>query len=261
MTAGNFFLKTKQRLRPYVPASVLKVKDAVLRAYRRRRFLRHFSDYPVIHNARRAGEYYEALLRRRPCAAREAPEDLELISWSNSPQESFFEKSLKVHGIGRYVILGREVRDWNNTLKITLTLDHLKRTPPGREYVLWADARDVVFLDGPGRILDVFLQQDCDLFFSSTSWFFPDCPELKAFAESVPEARGVQTKYLNAGFMVARRNFLVRVLEEAVPYIGRALSGFMPHSDQVIFTELHRKHYPRIRVDYRERMAARRPKY
>ena len=116
-----------------------------------------------------------------------------------------------------------------------------------------------IVIGDPKEIVNLFLKFNCDMLFESTIWFPSDLPELKCFEDNIKEVRYSRFKYLNAGFFIGRTNFVIEFLEEAAKYTDRQLTKDVIDLDQAIFILLHKKYYPKVKIDYYQRVSARIP--
>ncbi len=191
---------------------------------------------------------------------------------------SILESNLNYLGIEGYEVLSKTIPQgedkWKWTNKIKWILEYLREGRCKTEYILYCDPIDVIFKDSPKVVIDIFKQFECDLLFMSTkrdgSPSAYDCmPEVKQWADSDSNRHG---RYLNAGVFIGRTEFVREFLEESLKYctdddctIGNwydYLRSNPPNfpigvSDQDIFRYLEPKFYPRIKVDYENKMAFR----
>lgn len=97
--------------------------------------------------------------------------DMTIITWNTESGKSILEQSLDKLGVP-YTVLGREQKNWSNTMKMDLSRKFLKTvTTP---YVLALDAYDILVLDHPAKALKRFQQMDCDILFNASRIFYPD---------------------------------------------------------------------------------------
>ena len=123
-------------------------------------------------------------------------------------------------------------------------------------------------------------EEDCELIFSSTNWAgaYEGMPWVKAWADKNAQDNGRKHCYLNSGVYIGRSKFLRKVVNEAMEYITdhdlsrdeywdlcdhgshyERLPEFPKGigSDQVILRYLHPRFYPRMKIDYKDRLAIR----
>ncbi len=103
-------------------------------------------------------------------------------------------------------------------------------------------------------------------------------PEMKEWTDRIAKKSGYGERYLNAGVYVAKTSFLREVMDTAMEYVtedtisrqeyrellqkedSRENSPPFPKGigfDQVILRYLHRQFYPRMKIDYKNRLALR----
>ena len=141
----------------------------------------------------------------------------------------------------------------------------------GTEYFMCCDAIDVIFRDDPHRVIDIFESFDCDMLFMSTnSTDGYDCmPEVFDIVKTI---NGDNGRYLNSGVYIGRTSFVREVIRDcmklAIPH-GVTMDDYREYldskpkdypkgsQDQDIFRYLEPHIYPRIKVDYENRMAYR----
>ena len=171
---------------------------------------------------------------------------------------------------------------WHNTRKIELMLDYLDSGRCKTELLMFCDASDVVLTNGLEMVLEMFHQYQCDLLFMSTNYKggLKCMPEYKNWANSIYPKR-----YLNAGVFVGRPAFVREVFQSVREYVvdnpmskeeyealGRGiwdkrLWERLPEfpkglpCDQIILRYIHPRYYPRMKVDYTNRLAFRNYKH
>lgn len=210
------------------------------------------TDPIVVHDERLAPLYLEKLKKRPELrGSLRRPENLAIVTWSNYPEKTLLEECLDYLGLADHVVLGKEVQKFTFTARITMTLDYLKSAACTEDLILWIDSRDAVLLKDPRAIIALLEKNACDALFTSTDYFFPGekCRAIHDFERSRPGAEHTLTPYLNAGVMIARKDFLIRLLEEAEALVEPPLCPLDPKNDQPIFAFLHQKHYPRLKAD------------
>jgi len=151
------------------------------------------------------------------------------------------------------------------------------RTP----YILFCDALDVIIVDDPKRIIEIFENQKCDLFFGSTlskcGWMCM-LDKRKWALDTVVKMDCY--RYLNSGVYIGRWDFTLEVLKEVCRYIhpdsitipeyeiaGRGERDYrlckilpdFPHRapDQDILRFIHPQFYPRMNYDVKNELVYR----
>lgn len=207
------------------------------------------------------------------------PSDMTIVLVHNYRRRPMMEKSLRYAGIKDFVVLRPRPRGpWNGAAKLLPLLQYLSSDSCPTEYVLYCDSRDCVLRADPAAAIECLRNEDCDLLLSSTR--FPggyECmPQIKRWSDAVVAECGYEQRYLNAGVFVGRTTFVRQVLEAASEYVteqdlsrreldrrilGGSLRERLPGfpqgvgSDQIILRYLHPRFYPRMKIDYRGRLA------
>ena len=184
---------------------------------------------------------------------------------------SILESNLKYLGIEPLVVLTDSRVPWRNTFKFEMILKYLNSGACNTEYFLFCDAVDVVFIDDPQRIIDIFKSFDCEALFMSTHSTdgYQCMPEVKDFADRI---NGGCNRYLNSGVYIGNTSFIKELFTEAINYCtphGVIMDEYPSYlksnpsnypvgsQDQDIFRFLEPKFYPRLKVDYKNLMAYR----
>jgi hypothetical protein len=185
---------------------------------------------------------------------------------------SLLESSLQHLGIHTLNRLESSELPWRNTFKFELLNEYFNSVEcTGTEYFMCCDAIDVIFRDDPHRVIDIFESFDCDMLFMSTnSTDGYDCmPEVFDIVKTI---NGDNGRYLNSGVYIGRTSFVREVIRDcmklAIPH-GVTMDDYREYldsrpkdypkgsQDQDIFRYLEPHFYPRIKVDYENRMAYR----
>ena len=148
------------------------------------------------------------------------------------------------------------------------------------KYVLYCDSDDAVLRDDPAKTIKYLQEEDCELLMSNThSTFAYECmPVVRKFADKIARENGVSQCYINAGVFVGRVECMKEVINEALKYVtgqdllreeywrlldNGQLCEQLPEfpkgigSDQVILRYLQPRFFPRMKVDYKGRLALR----
>lgn len=123
-------------------------------------------------------------------------DDISVLTWSNSGKISLLEKSLyyfKTH----YCVVGQDVKNWTNDIKIDLTYDFLKKCKT--KYVIGIDAFDAALVRD---LLKINLNFKNKIIFNHTPATFPI---------ELSKHYGSNWKFyhLNAGCWVGETKFLI----------------------------------------------------
>jgi hypothetical protein len=245
---------------------------------------------PIIHDRHLVKSQFETLKRLQLFENKfSMPEDLSIVLCRNEgslsdriiPQlagyedTSILESNLQYLGIDNYTVLSRKIPEgegqWIWTNKIKWIYEYIESNECDTEYLMYCDPIDVIFQDSPQIALDIFKEFNCDLLFmSSKSTSGYECmPDIKSWADC---QSGRNNRYLNAGVFIGRTEFVKEFLEDSLnyctdndckistwyDYLASKPDNFpIGASDQDIFRYLEKKYYPRMQVDYENKMAYR----
>ena len=130
---------------------------------------------------------------------------------------------------------------------------------------------DVIFIDNPTKVIDIFESFNCDALFMSTNSLdgYNCMPEVHNKILQINNSNG---RYLNSGVYIGKTSFIKEVIESAISYAhppGVTMDEYRDYlnsnpidypkgsQDQDIFRFLEPQFYPRLRVDYDNKMAYR----
>jgi len=201
-------------------------------------------------------------------------EDRIIPHLSGYEETSILEENMKYLGLD-LVVLKDDRLPWRNTFKFEMLHKYLNAWKNGRgycttKYFMCLDAIDVIFVDDPQRVIDIFESFDCDALFMSThSTDGYNCmPKVKEWVDTI----NIPGRYLNSGVYIGKTSFVKEMVEEAMKYTiphGVTMDDYRDYlnsqpadypkgsQDQDIFRYIEQKFYPRIRVDYNNIMAFR----
>jgi len=246
---------------------------------------RHKWHHPVIHR-RKLTKNPPSLILPLLCGhvkgKLSCPPELTIVLVHNYEYEPIMEKSLRYVGIENFSVLRPPIYGpWVHTVKVSAILNYLKSGACKTEYLLYCDSDDVVLRDDPRKAIRYLQEENCELLFSRTKSrsiykFIPH--HVRAWTDQIAKENGYPGWYINAGVFVARTAFLGEVLEAAMVYvteddlpgtelgrlkrngtINKLLSDFPKGCgcDQTLFRILHPRFYPRMKLDYKGRLALR----
>ena len=175
--------------------------------------------------------------------------DLTIITYNTEQGPSLLERCASHLGTS-VVVLGRDLRDWRWEYKVTLPRDYLraKRSSP---YVMCVDAFDTLILASPADILRRYRRSSAAVLFGNTHTDYPPSEVHRRFEDEVARDAPPHHRHLNASF-IGRYEDVLAGLDELAEAIGtgarwaRTAERF---DDQLAWRELHRRHYPRLRID------------
>tara|TARA_B100000287_G_C20458928_1_gene712556 strand:+ start:156 stop:881 length:726 start_codon:yes stop_codon:yes gene_type:complete len=235
---------------------------------------------PIIHDRHLVKQAFEQLKESGPIKF-EHPKDLTIATCRNEgtlsdriiphlagyEDTSILEKNMEYLGLDLVVL--RDARlPWRNTFKFEMLNNYLKDCPT--EYFMCLDAIDVIWVDEPQKVVDIFKSFNCDALFMSTHSTdgYSCMSDIKQWVDTINKPG----RYLNSGVYIGKTSFIKEMIEEAMKYavppgviMGEYHSWLETNpkdypkgsQDQDIFRYIEQKFYPRMKVDYRNQMAFR----
>ena len=184
---------------------------------------------------------------------------------------SILENNLDYLGIKNLVVLKDNRLPWRNTFKFEMILNYLNSGKCNTKYFMFCDAIDVIFVDHPQKIIDIFESFNCDALFMSTHSTdgYKCMPEVKNAIDQINKGN---KRYLNSGVYIGKTEFIKEIFEEAIKYAlphGVTMGEYHDYlksnppnypqgsQDQDIFRFIEPKFYPKLKVDYQNLMAYR----
>lgn len=156
-------------------------------------------------------------------------ENVDILTWNNSNEESILEKSLHILGM-KCEVLGKSIQNWSNRLKINLTYDFLEKSK--KPYVLGVDAFDAIFIDYPRYM-------NHDMIFNATPGSFPFKKEFDLYEESITNSSIFC--HFNAGVWFGKREMCLRFFKDALNYKDNFTEQY-PDSEQVVLRSILPNH-------------------
>jgi hypothetical protein len=155
-----------------------------------------------------------------------------------------------------------------NTFKFEMLHNYLNECTT--EYFMCLDAIDVIWIGDPQQVMNIFDSFDCEALFMSThSTDGYECmPKVKEWVDTI----NLSGRYLNSGVYIGKTSFVKEMIEEAMKYAiphGVTMDDYRDYlsskpsdypkgsQDQDIFRYIEKKFYPRMKVDYSNKMAFR----
>tara|TARA_B100000963_G_C22552592_1_gene637478 strand:+ start:355 stop:1095 length:741 start_codon:yes stop_codon:yes gene_type:complete len=244
------------------------------------------TNQPIIHDRHHVKRIFEGMVKNginknaftKPdnltlvtCRNKGTMEDRIIPSLSGYENKSILESNLEHLGINGLVVLTDDRLPWRNTFKFELILNYLKSGKCTTEYFMYCDAIDVIFLDKPNRVIEIFESFNCDALFMSTNSIdgYNCMPKVKSLVDNINKGNN---RYLNSGVYIGKTKFIKEIFLEAIKYAlphGVTMGKYhdylksnppnypMGSQDQDIFRFLEPKFYPRLKVDYDNLMAYR----
>ena len=239
---------------------------------------------PIIHDRHIVKEAFELLKSQTEPNIFTQPKDLTIVTCRNKgtmedriipslsgyEDTSILEENLKYLGLD-LVVLTDDRLPWRNTFKFEMLYNYLNSGDCTTEYFMCLDAIDVILVDDPQNVIEIFKSHNCDaLFMSSSSLDGYNCmPEVKGWVHNI---NGDKNRYMNSGVYIGKTSFIKEIVEEAMKYAvppGVTMDHYRNYlasepkdypkgsQDQDIFRFLEPKFYPKLKVDYENQMAFR----
>jgi hypothetical protein len=238
---------------------------------------------PIIHDRHIVKGAFEMFKSQSEPNVLTQPDDLTIVTCRNEgtledriiphlsgyEQTSILEDNMKYLGLD-LVVLRDDRLPWRNTFKFEMLHNYLNSDKCTTEYFMCLDAIDVIFVDNPQRVIDIFKSHDCEALFMSTNSLdgYNCMPEVKNWVDTI----NFKGRYLNSGVYIGKTSFVREMVEEAMKYAlpsGVTMDDYRDYlasnpkdypkgsQDQDIFRYLEPKFYPRMKVDYENQMAFR----
>ena len=239
---------------------------------------------PIIHDRHLVKTEFKKLKQRLQPNCFELPKELTIVTCRNKgsmedriidhlkgyEEVSILEQNLNYLGI-ELVVLRDDRLPWRNTFKFELLNDYLGSDKCKTEYFMCVDAIDVIFIDNPTKVIEIFESFNCDALFMSTNSLdgYNCMPKVHNKILQINNSNG---RYLNSGVYIGKTSFIREVIKSAMEYAyppGVTMDEYRDYlasqpkdypkgsQDQDIFRFLEPEFYPRLKVDYQNKMAYR----
>lgn len=204
------------------------------------------------------------------------PDNLLLLTADNSTDQTFFELQMERHLVpaDKYKVIKfnkDKTTPWNNFLKWEKILKYIEsKETDGKEYILYCDSSDVLFVDSPHNILNNFLSYfNCDLLYNATSYAkgykWDACGReavrhynSKLYEFTSPSDRIGRQCNLNAGLFIGKKDLVKEVYRDVLAQRPRLKEITTKcRSDQQVLRCIEHKYYPRLQIDGHQRLIAR----
>lgn len=198
----------------------------------------------------------ELLLRNPEARKYQVPQGLTFVTYSNYKSMSRIEQCYEAHGIRDYVVLGRDIMQWDWSAKVGPLLDYLESGACLTPYVLCTDALDVLMVRDPAPLLERFRTYSCDVLFCNTFVDYPPNKECRDFESLTYYASPLHCRLSAGAFAGEKEALLVYVRQLVEAYRDKAPWAICEgrFEDQLGWRYLHCRHYPKIQVDFRSQI-------
>ena len=239
---------------------------------------------PIIHDRHLVKEAFETLKSQTEPGIFSHPKDLTIVTCRNEgsledriiphlsgyENTSILESNMEYLGLNLVVLKDARL-PWRNTFKFEMINNYLQSGKCTTEYFMCLDAIDIIFVDHPQKVIDIFKSFNCQALFMSTSSLdgYNCMPEVLDWVHSI---NGGIPRYLNSGVYIGKTSFIKELYEEAIKYAiphGVTMDDYRDYlarepkdypkgsQDQDIIRYLEPKFYPQLKVDYQNQMAFR----
>ena len=239
---------------------------------------------PIIHDRHLVKEAFETLKSQTEPGIFTHPKDLTIVTCRNEgsledriiphlsgyENTSILESNMEYLGLNLVVLKDARL-PWRNTFKFEMINNYLQSGKCTTKYFMCLDAIDIIFVDHPQKVIDIFKSFNCQALFMSTSSLdgYNCMPEVLDWVHSI---NGGIPRYLNSGVYIGKTSFIKELYEEAIKYAiphGVTMDDYRDYlarepkdypkgsQDQDIIRYLEPKFYPQLKVDYQNQMAFR----
>ena len=185
-------------------------------------------EQPIIHDRHIVKEQFQKLKANGELKFKK-PDNLTIATCRNSgtledriiphlsgyEQTSILEENMKYLELD-LVVLRDDRLPWRNTFKFEMLYNYLNSGDCKTKYFMCLDAIDVIWIDEPQKVIDIFNSFDCEaLFMSTNSTDGYECmPKVKEWVDTV----NLLGRYLNSGVYIGKTSFVKEMIEEAMKY-------------------------------------------
>ena len=239
---------------------------------------------PIIHDRHLVKKAFELFKSQTKPNIFTHPKDLTIVTCRNEgsledriiphlsgyENTSILESNMEYLGLNLVVLKDARL-PWRNTFKFEMINNYLQSGKCTTEYFMCLDAIDIIFVDHPQKVIDIFKSFNCQALFMSTSSLdgYNCMPEVLDWVHSI---NGGIPRYLNSGVYIGKTSFIKELYEEAIKYAiphGVTMDDYRDYlvrepkdypkgsQDQDIIRYLEPKFYPQLKVDYQNQMAFR----
>ena len=239
---------------------------------------------PIIHDRHLVKKAFELFKSQTKPNIFTHPKDLTIVTCRNEgsledriiphlsgyENTSILESNMEYLGLNLVVLKDARL-PWRNTFKFEMINNYLQSGKCTTEYFMCLDAIDIIFVDHPQKVIDIFKSFNCQALFMSTSSLdgYNCMPEVLDWVHSI---NGGIPRYLNSGVYIGNTSFIKELYEEAINYAiphGVTMDDYRDYlarepkdypkgsQDQDIIRYLEPKFYPQLKVDYQNQMAFR----
>ena len=176
--------------------------------------------------------------------------DATIITWNNG-EKGLFERSLDHIGVP-YIVLGKNVKNWKNPIKIELTnrAFHDIKT----KFVIGIDSHDAIICKDPNEIISTFtfsFPKVKMLFNCGPVHHPPVNRSFFKFQERI--GLGHDFRHLNSGAWAGETEFCKMFFESCInsrQFDENPMNGWWDLSDQMYIKSTFPQYHPKVQLDY-----------
>jgi hypothetical protein len=236
---------------------------------------RAYNRYLVIHRASITRVLDHDFLMRVFCTPKRpiAPNpDMTIVLIHNRQEKTLAEKSLDVFGLP-YVVLRQDPSiPWRNSVKVTALLNWLRAGKCKTKYIFYLDSDDAFLNGDPAKAIEYLNDERCEMLVSNTGFCaYGGMPEVENWAHRTgAQFVSHESVHMNTGIYIARTDFLLELMQAASEFVTdhdvrwnkrtyETLPSFPTACgcDQILLRYLHPRFFPRLMIDYHQRLAIR----
>ena len=166
---------------------------------------------PIIHDRHLVKKAFELFKSQTKPNIFTHPKDLTIVTCRNEgsledriiphlsgyEEKSILESNMEYLGLDLVVLKDARL-PWRNTFKFEMINNYLQSGKCTTKYFMCLDAIDIIFVDDPQRVIDIFTSFQCQALFMSTSSLdgYNCMPEVLDWVHSI---NGGIPRYLNSG--------------------------------------------------------------
>lgn len=172
------------------------------------------------------------------------PENLTVVTFNNGVVQGYNEKPMGLFEsfVDGCCVLGSEIKEWQNKMKILLLFDFLGSVET--EFVLICDSSDVFVVNRLDYLVEGFQEESCGACFNAEKRNWPyDLPEEIVCFENTKHPG----MYLNAGVWMAYTEFAKFVVSSCLK--TDEISDQHEESEQVHYKFVYSKLWPEMKID------------
>jgi hypothetical protein len=220
------------------------------------KYKRVMGEQPIVHRYKKVVPAFERMVKDgklRNAFKNSDLSDLAIVTVHNYDEKTLIERNLDFLGVRDYTVLKHPSSDWKMSYKYIYLLEFIEEC--NKPYVLFCDARDTIFMDDPAKILPLFKEFECEAVFNATMSprgifkAYKSASTLYWWHRKISRT-GWMKKYPNAGVFIGKKEFLAEISKVMMFYCADMDCRWEPRSDQDVLRSIYPWFWPRMKVDY-----------